>query len=336
MGRQGQRLLAGDIGGTNARLALFVSDSSGLREERSATFPSEQFPSLSAVIRTFLAADPSPPPSFAGLGIAGPVHQGRCRTTNLSWTVDSAELARDSGIGRVLLLNDLEAMAWALSWLPPESFEVLAAGEPRKEANAALIAAGTGLGEAGLAWDGTRLRPFATEGGHCSFAPNGALERALLEHFSRTLSHVSWERVVSGPGLVRIHAFLVEHRRGSIPPWLAEEMQSGEAPKAISRAALEERDELAGEALDLFVRLYGSAAGNLALTLMARGGLFLGGGIANEILPRLRGETFLETFRAKGRMRPLLESIPVRVLTDDRAALLGAALATIAADGEIL
>lgn len=330
MTARGERtILAGDVGGTNTRLALFDDDGRELHEGPAMVLPSAAFPSLAAVVRAFLVRASARPPDLACIGIAGPVDQGRCRVTNLPWTADAGELARELGIGHVFLLNDLESMAWALPYLPADSFELIAGGESRPEANAALIAAGTGLGEAGLAWDGEQLRPFATEGGHSSFAPRGQLEIALLEYLARSLDHVSWERVLSGPGLVSIHAFLVEHRRGAVPPWLSEEMAAGDAAAAISRAALGERDPLAGEALDLFVRLYGAEAGNLALKVMARGGVYLGGGIALEILPKLHGDAFREAFCAKGRMRPLLEGIPLRVLKDDRASLLGSAQAAL-------
>ncbi|HSM97459.1 MAG TPA: glucokinase, partial [Gallionella sp.] len=192
--------------------------------------------------------------------------------------------------------------------------------------NAAVIAAGTGLGEAGLFWDGQRYRPFATEGGHASFSPGNDLEIALLRHLQQRHGHVSWERVVSGPGLVGLHEFLCLHRGVALPGWLRQEMEQGDAAAGIAAAALSERDGLCVEALDWFVRLYGAEAGNLALKVMSRGGVYLGGGIAPKILPVLQSGRFLEGFFSKGRMRPLLEAMTVRVILNDRAALYGPAL----------
>lgn len=319
------RLLAGDIGGTNTRLASFeVADGTDLRLAREEAYPSREHADFRALVESFLAGEPEHP-DRACFGIAGPVRDGRAKVTNLPWTVDAAELAAELAIPRVALLNDLEAFAWALEALPASSLEVLAPGEPAAEGNAALISAGTGLGEAGLAWDGRRRRPFATEGGHASFAPQGELEISLLRYLGRRYGHVSWERVVSGPGLVGIHEFLREHRRTPAPGWLAEELAAGDPAAAISKAALEGRDEIAAEALDLFVRGLGAEAGNLALKVMATAGVYLGGGIAPKILPRLRQPAFLEAFRAKGRMQPLLEAMPVTVVSEDGAALLGAA-----------
>jgi len=326
------RILSGDIGGTKTRLAIRIATGGELVPGPAETYASREYPSLTQIARHFLAMLEGPVDA-ACFGVAGPVREGRCRTTNLPWIVDARELARDLEIPRVELLNDLEAMAWAIPILPPSSFEALAAGEPDPAANAALIAAGTGLGEAGLAWNGQRLAPFATEGGHTSFAPTSELEIALLHYLAKRYEHVSWERVVSGPGLITLHEFLTTHRRAPVPPWLAEEMRTGDPAAAISRAALAERDELAGEALDLFVHLYGAEAGNLALKMMARRGVFLGGGIAAKILPRLRGSVFLAAFAGKGRMRPLLEAMPVQVLLDEGAPLTGAAAAVLATMG---
>lgn len=325
------RALAGDVGGTNTRLASFevgVAGGSGrgrasLRLDREETYPSREHAGLEAIVESFLAGEQ--PPERACFGIAGPVRDGRCQATNLAWVVDAAQLAAALRIVQVALINDLEAFAWGIDELPASSLAPLAAGDPDAHGNAALIAAGTGLGEAGLAWDGHRRRPFATEGGHTSFAPQGEVESELLRYLAERHGHVSWERVVSGPGLVGIHAFLCEHRRAPAPGWLAEELEAGDPAAAISQAALDGRDEIAVEALDLFVRCFGAEAGNLALKVMATAGVYLGGGIAPKLLERLRAPDYLEAFRAKGRMRPLLEAMPVTVVLDEDAALLGAA-----------
>jgi glucokinase len=319
------RILAGDIGGTNTRLASFEASGEDLRPVREESYPSQEHSDLQGLVEAFLADEPERP-DRACFGVAGPVREGRAKVTNLPWVVDAAELAAKLAIPRLAVINDLEAFAWALEALPESSLEALAAGEPVAEGNAGLISAGTGLGEAGLAWDGRRRRPFATEGGHASFAPGNELEIALLRHLAERHGHVSWERVASGPGLVAIHDFSREHRSAPAPAWLADELAAGDPAAAISRAALDGRDEIAAEALDLFVRALGAEAGNLALKVMATAGVYLGGGIAPKIRERLRAPDFLEAFRAKGRMRPLLETMPVILVLDEGAGLLGSAI----------
>lgn len=329
------RLVCGDIGGTHARLAAFEIvprelGGASLTAAGERQYASREHANLEQIVRTFQEELPGDY-TVGAFGLPGPVRDGRCRTTNLPWLVDAEGLAAAGSLQRVLLLNDLEASAWALDALPAESLRVLTRGEPTVMGNAALIAAGTGLGEAGLAWDGVRRRPFATEGGHASFAPTNDLELALLEFLLERFEHVSWERLLSGPGLVHIYEFLCEHRGARLGPWLEEaDERGGDLAARISRAGLEGRDDLAAEALDVFVRLYGAEAGNLALKTMATAGIYLGGGIAPKILPKLEDGAFLEAFVAKGRMRPLLEAIPVTVVLDENAALMGAARAALA------
>jgi len=244
-------------------------------------------------------------------------------------------MASALGLRHVWLLNDLEASAHGIDALAPEDLLILHPGVADAAGNAALIAAGTGLGEAGLYWDGRRHRPFASEGGHATFAPTTDLETALHAHLRARFGHVSWERILSGPGLVHLYTFLRAHRRAGEPAWLTEEMAAGDAAAAITRAGLDGRSPVCSEALDLFVTLYGREAGNLALKLMATGGVYVGGGIAPRIQARLRGPAFVDAFRAKGRMASLLEAIPVRVILQDAAPLLGAArYAAMAAGGE--
>jgi len=318
-------ILAGDIGGTKTRLALFRLDGNALAEVDEETFPSRAHAGLGEILLAFVAARKARV-AHAGFGIAGPVRDGRCVTTNLPWVVDARDLARDLRIGTASLLNDLEATAYGLAALGPEDLVVLNAGTPDPEGNAAIIAAGTGLGEAGLSWDGAGLRPFATEGGHADFAPTDDLQIDLLRRLMRDRGgHVSWERVLSGPGLYNIYTFLRDTGRGEEAPWLAERLSREDAAAVIAAAALEGRSELCGKALDLFVRLYGSEAGNLALKVMATAGVYVGGGIAPKIVDRLKGRAFMEAFAEKGRMRALLEAMPVRVVLNDRTALLGAA-----------
>lgn len=319
------RVLAGDIGGTKTSLAVFEVEGLELRPLAQELYASGDYASLDDILRGFMQSHDGDC-GYACFGVAGPVHDQRCVATNLPWRVDARSLASQLGFRRVWLLNDLEANAWGIGALQDDDFYVLDAGTPTASGNASIISAGTGLGEAGLFWDGDRFRPFASEGGHADFAPGSDLEIELLHYLRRRHDHVSWERVVSGMGLVNIFGFLCEYRRAQAAPGLDEEMRSGDAAAAISRAALAGRCPISSEALDLFVHLYGVEAGNHALKIMARGGVFIGGGIAPKILERLKGPGFLRGFRAKGRMEPLMREMPVKVILNDRAALYGPAL----------
>lgn len=316
--------LAGDIGGTKTRLAIIEVDGAQVRIEREAEYPSRDYAAFADLLAHFLAdAGPS---RHAAFGVAGPVRGRVVQATNLPWRIDADVLQRQFGLAHCTLLNDLEATAYGLPALGADDLLTLQAGAPDASGNAAVIAAGTGLGEAGLFWDGQCHRPFATEGGHASFSPGDELEMSLLRYLQQQYRHVSWERVVSGMGLFSLHEFLCLHRRIAMPQWLAYEMRDGDAAAAIAGAALSGRDKICSETLDWFVRLYGAEAGNLALKVMSKGGLYLGGGIAPKILPLLQGGAFLDAFLNKGRMRPLLEAMPVRVVLNDRAALYGPAL----------
>jgi len=315
-------LLAGDIGGTKTRLALFQGNDGHFECLVEREYASREHAALDDLLTDF-TGHAGAAPVAACFGVAGPVRNGRVAVTNLPWEIRLADLERRLQHNRVALLNDLEATAWSLEILDDDDFHTLNPGRTDPHGNAALIAAGTGLGEAGLCRDAAGLRPFATEGGHADFSPGDATEIELLEYLLSQYRHVSWERVVSGPGLVQIHAFLASTRQQRIPDWLKKEPASGDPAAAIAARASD--DPLCGAALRLFVRLYGREAGNLALKTLATGGCFLGGGIAPKILDWLEGGDFLEAFCAKGRMQPLLEGIPVRVIRNDRAALIGAA-----------
>jgi glucokinase len=327
-------VLAGDVGGTNARLALFEARPEGPSLRLLETLSSRAHATFDEILRAFRARHPEPVEA-ACVGIAGPVVDGRVAASNLPWTVDGRVLAGVLGLPRAELINDLEANAYGLAALGPDDVATLREGEADAAAGGALISAGTGLGEAGLRReaDGS-FRPIRSEGGHADFAPNGELQVELLGFLAREFGHVSWERVLSGPGLLNVYRFLRDSGRGTEPGWLAEELRDGDdAPAAIARAAETGRSELCAAALELFAALYGAEAGNLALKFLALGGVFLGGGIAPKILPILRGPGFLAAFADKGRLRPLLEKIPVRVILADRTALLGAARRAAAAAG---
>jgi glucokinase len=313
-------ILVGDIGGTNTRLALFE----GLQHSDIDIFPSAQFAGLDEIAAKFLKQTGASVEA-ACFGIAGPVRDGVSKVSNLPWVVDARQIAVKLSIERVSLLNDLEANAHGIAVLQPSDFVSLNAGVAGSSGNRALISAGTGLGEAGLLAEGNGYRPFASEGGHSDFAPRNELEIELFRFLLKQWSRVSFERVLSGPGLLNIYEFLRDTGRGSEPAWLAERMH-GENPSAvISETALAGSAEICVQALDMFVATYGAEAGNLALKLMATGGVFIGGGIAPKIAPKLGDSTFMTAFVDKGRFRSLLESIPVRVIMNDKTALLGAA-----------
>jgi glucokinase len=261
----------------------------------------------------------------ACFGVAGAVIDGRSNATNLPWQLDERALGSFLGCRHVKLLNDLEAAAYGMLHLPPEKLHVLQEGD-RPRANCAVIAAGTGLGEAMLWYDGTRWHPVASEGGHASFAPQDDEEVELLRYLrARLQGHVSTERVLSGPGLRHVYEFLRDTGRFEEPKWLAEELAQGDPSADISTLALAGKSALCEAALRRFVRIYGAEAGDLAIRVLARGGVYLGGGIAPKILPALEAPDFREAFRAKGRFQPLLERIPIAVALDPSVPLLGAA-----------
>lgn len=317
-------LLTGDIGGTKTRLALAEVNGNRVQIRREQNFASQQYAALEDMLEIFLHDQARV--AAAAFAIAGPVRGDVAQTTNLPWRIDAAVLRQRFGFIRCRLLNDLEATAWGIATLGDADLFTLQSGAQDAVGNQAVIAAGTGLGEAGLYWDGVRHHPFATEGGHATFAPRDARELALLHFMQSQYEHVSWERVLSGMGLRDLYDFMCVHLGATTPPWLANEIAAGDKAAVISAAALAGKDEVCVETLRLFVQLYGAEAGNLALKMMSRGGLFIGGGIAPKILPLLQDGTFIDAFLAKGRMRPLLAAMPIKVILNDRAALYGPAL----------
>ena len=319
-------ILAGDVGGTNVRLALVERAGGRLVCREVAKLPSRDFGSLEEALVRFLGT--RRPAEAAAFGVAGPVRRGRCEATNLPWVVDAAALAARLGLPGVVLVNDLVANGLGLSELSPDDLAVVNRGEEDPEGCRALVSAGTGLGEAFLVREGNGWRALPSEGGHASFAPRSPWEIDLLRHLLRELSHVSVERLVSGRGLVALYRF--ERERSGIPEpeWLREERTRGDDPApAISAAALSGRDPVAARTLEHWVSLYGAEAGNLALKVMATGGVFLGGGIAPKVLPKILDGTFFGAFCGKGRLEALLARIPVKVVLNEECALLGAAAA---------
>lgn len=317
-------ILSGDIGGTKTRLAICRVEGVQVSVLQETEYPSRRFDSFELLLADF--ATRAPLPAHAAFGIAGPVQGRTVHTTNLPWQIDADALQARFGFKTCSLLNDLEATACGIPALGNDDLLTLQSGDPDARGNAAVIAAGTGLGEAGLYWDGQRHLPFASEGGHASFSPQTELEIALLQFLQARTAHVSWEQVVSGTGLLDLHDFLRGYRQLTAPDWLTAQMRSGNAAAVISTAALDGSDPVCQETLAVFLHLYGAEAGNLALKMMSRGGVYIGGGIAPKILPLLKNGVFMAAFVDKGRMRPLLEKMPVRVILNDRAALYGPAL----------
>jgi glucokinase len=265
-------------------------------------------------------------PEAIALGVAGPVRDGVCHTTNLPWVISAESVSTATGIARVSLLNDLEAAAWGIDAVEEDHRVVLNPGRAGVRGNQCVVAAGTGLGEAGRVWAGDRYVPFASEGSHADFAPADEIGYAYHRWMVQRHGHVSWDRVVSGPGLVSLHAFLRDRTGGRAPAWLADELASGDPAAAIARAGLERTDAVCDETLGRFVRFFGAEAGNHALKLMALGGVYVTGGIAPKILQRLLEGAFIEAFLDKGRMRSVVADMPVTVILDGDVALKGAAL----------
>jgi glucokinase len=297
-------LLVGDVGGTKTHLALFDGNVC-IREEK---YFSRDYKNLEEIVAKFKPGSVEK----VCFGVAGPVLDGKCQATNLPWVID----AKKFKLSKVFLINDMEAMAWGIRRLEPKDLLVLNKGK-EKPGNRAIIAAGTGLGEAGLFWNGKSHEPFGTEGGHADFAARDELEKNLWLYLHKKYGHVSFERVLSGPGLEHLYWFFVESGRTN------EKLD----PEGIARQITEKCDSSKScrEILDLFVSIYGGEAGNLALKLMATGGIFIGGGIAPRITKVFESGLFMRSFLHKGRFESLLLDIPVKLILNDKPALLGAA-----------
>ena len=317
-------ILAGDIGGTKTILVLFRVEGKQLIQVRQEIFPSKAYAGLEEVIQKFLLKSEGSTES-ACFGVAGHVIKGRCETTNLPWIVDAEQIGKQFGIPQVVLLNDLEAMAYGTIGLTEKEVYILNAGNIDLHGNRAVIAAGTGLGEAILFWDGRGFRASASEGGHTDFAPRNSIEIRLLEYLLKSFDRVSYERVLSGQGVFNIYRFLRDTGHGEEPSWLSVRLAVEDPAAVISEVALARKDDLCVKTLEMFVSIYGAEAGNLALKSMSTGGVYIGGGIAPKILDALLDGRFLKAFLDKGRYSQLMGQIPVRVILNDKAALLGAA-----------
>lgn len=324
MSKKTHRLLAGDIGGTKSNLAIFSSDGNTLTMERHQRYASGSHTSLNAIIRKFLGRD-TKRFSAACLGVPGAVKDGRAHPTNISWGVDGREISTEFSIPIVTILNDLAANAHGIRELQPDDLAVIQKGEPGATGNRCVVSPGTGLGEAGLYWDGKRHHVWASEGGHTDFGPRNELEIALLQYLIKQYGHVSPERVVSGMGIENIYRFLRDTGRGKELPKIAEEIKNGDVAAIISTHAEAADCPMCMQTIETFLSVFGAEAGNMALKSMALGGVYLGGGIPVKMLDRLREVTFITAFNDKGRHRSLMESIPIKVILNDNAALLGAA-----------
>ncbi len=315
--------LAGDIGGTKTHLALYKEERGKVICVKEEKFPSQKYPNLRLIVKEFLK-ETNEKIGKACFGIAGPVKKGKSQATNLPWLVESDVLSKDLHISKVSLINDLEANAYGLNLLQPEELYVLNRGDIDAEGNKALVSAGTGLGEAGIFFDGRKDHPFACEGGHADFAPRNDTEDALLRFLRKKLGHVSYERILSGPGLYNLYQFVVETKIEEEKEETLKEIAAGDSPRLISEKGLSGESRACRKALELFITIYGSEAGNVALKMLALGGVYIGGGIAPKLLSMIKRGDFLDSFKRKGRFSDLLGGIPVKVVLNDKTALLGA------------
>ena len=316
-------ILAGDVGGTKVDLALFEFVEGSLNTIREKRYPARQYSGLEEIVKEFLGAEKT---SAACFGVPGPVRDGRLRLTNLPWTLDSRELSKTLNIQHVFLINDLQANGYGIAELKADQICVLSEGDARQIGNRALISAGTGLGECFMIWDGRDYVPYPSEGGHSDYAPRNEDEIDLLRFLKQKYNgRISFERIVSGQGLTNIYEFLREVRGLEEPVWLAERLAAEDPNAVIAELGLNAKSEICEKTLDMFVSAYGAEAGNLALKVLAVGGLYVGGGIAPKILEKLKDGTFMKAFTDKGRLSQLLINTPVRVILESRTALLGAA-----------
>jgi glucokinase len=318
------RVLSGDVGGTNTRLAIVEIDDEQVHVVQEQRYASKSFVGLSEVVRSFLA-DVSDPPSHACFGIPCPIVEGRCVGTNLSWTIDQRVLSVEIGIADTALINDLHAVGEGVQRLHSEDLVTLQEGIATPHGVKAIIGAGTGLGQAFLTWSGDRYLVHDSEGGHASFSPRNGAEWRLRRALALKFGHVSRERVVSGPGLVNIYEYLAETGCELEQAHVRAEMERHDPAAVIGQHGVAGTDPLSWHALDMFVSAYGAQAGNLALTVMAKGGVYVAGGIAPQILPKMLDGTFMSAFLEKGRLTPVLSRIPVYVIVNSQVGLIGAA-----------
>jgi glucokinase len=319
-------IVAGDVGGTKVHLALYGFEQGKLLHIRDERYPAQEFTGLEDIVRRFMTESGHPDVTAACFGVPGPVRGGRLRLTNLPWEIDSRELSANLKIAHVFLINDLEANGYGIPELSVDQLATLNIGDTSAVGNRAVVSAGTGLGEGILVWNGKTHLPMPSEGGHTDFGARNPLEAELLVYLMKKLNgRVSYERVVSGPGIHNIYMFLRDEKKLEEPAWLAERMKTEDPNAVIGEVGESGKNELCAKTLDMFVSSYGAEAGNMVLKAMAIGGLYLGGGIAPKILKTMKDGAFLKAFTDKGRLSDLCIHTPVHVILESRAALLGAA-----------
>jgi len=322
-------ILAGEIGATRTRLAAFETQGNKLQQVVEKIYMSQEHSGLPEIISDFIRTEGIPVQS-ACFGVAGPVRAGSSKISNLPWIIDSRELTRQLKLNSVGLINDLEAYAYGIDALESKDFIALSEGSEDAEGNRAVISARTGLGVAGLYWDGFRHHPFACEGGHADFAPRNELEMELLGYLQKKYGRISCERILSGPGIKNIYDFLRDTKKEDEPQWLREQISGAPDPPAlISQIALENKSSICDRTLSIFVSIYGAETGNCALHFMATGGIFIGGSIAAKIVPKMKDPIFMQSFLNKGRMEPLLKEMPVKIVLNDDSGIIGAARYTL-------
>lgn len=322
-------ILAGEIGATRTRLAAFETEGNRLHCVVEKTYPSQKHEGLAILLADFIKTEGIPVHS-ACFGVAGPVRAGRSKISNLPWVIDARELAQQLKLNSVGLLNDLEAYAYGIDGLESKDFIALSEGSEDADGNRAVISAKTGLGMAGLYWDGFRHHPFACEGGHADFAPRNELQTELLLYLQKRYGRISCERILSGPGIKNIYDFLRDTHKAEEPEWLRTQIGADSDPPAlISRLALEGKSAICDQAMTIFVSVFGAQTGNCALSFMSTGGIFIGGSIAAKIVPKMKDPVFLESFLDKGRMGALLKDVPVKIVVNDDCGMIGAARYTL-------
>ncbi len=329
-------ILAGDVGGTKVHLALYGFEHGQLVHVRDERYPAHEYSGLEEIVRRFLAESANPEITAACFGVPGPVRGGRLRLTNLPWVLDTRELSAGLNITHLFLINDLEANGYGIPELTADQIFTLNEGDASAVGHQALVSAGTGLGEAALVWNGKTHVPMASEGGHCDFAARNQTEIELLQWLMQKFNgRVSFERVVSGPGLTNIYTFLRDQKGMEEPAWLKEQMEAGDPNAVITEVGEEGKSELCAKAVQMFAASYGAEAGNLVLKVLATGGMYVGGGIAPKMMKTMQSGVFMQAFTDKGRLSDLLVHTPVRIILESRAALMGAAAYAEARAAEI-
>jgi glucokinase len=317
-------VLGGDTGGTKVNLAIFEATATDVKMIKSSTYHSGSFPSVNKILQQFIQENPDYKPEKICLGVAGPVFEGRVTVTNLPWYIDANEIAAATGISQVILLNDLEATAYGVAGLEENDFSVLHAGDTDEGGNISILAPGTGLGEAGLFWDGQYHHPFATEGGHCDYSCRNETDLQLHDYMLRKYKVVSWESIIAGPGIYSIFQFLCEIKKRTVSVAIEDKIKTSDPSAVVSEAAIEESDPVCVEAMRIFIRNLARECCNLILKMKSTGGLLLAGGVPPKIISLLRDPFFYENLLDCDRMQDLVKKVPVKVILNDKAPMIGA------------